>query len=120
MSTGVTGYVKRNSDGAYLHSCSNQIADKPSHKDALNSFVTSRGMSLSDYTIGFESTVTVSQWIKDTIETPFELWRRQISGTDSSMPRYMEDLITNNASLVIPAEMKKRYDDKIKIRGETP
>ena len=51
---------------------------------------------------------------------PMNQWKDDIQGTDSSMPRYMEDLITSNASLVIPAEMKKRYDDKIKVRGERP
>jgi hypothetical protein len=46
-------------------------------------------------------------------------WKESIGKTDSGMPRYMEDLITSN-SLVIPTEMKKRYDEKIKIRGERP
>ena len=121
MSTGVTGYVKRNSDGAYLHSCSNQIADKPSHKDALNSFVTSRGMSLSDYTIGFESTVIVNQWIKDTIETPFELWRRQISGTDSSMPRFAEDILDGMPNkLSVPQITLDRLQAKKELRATKP
>ena len=121
MSTGVTGYVKRNSDGAYLHSCSNQIADKKSHKDALNSFVTSRGMSLSDYTIGFESTVIVNQWIKDTIETPFELWRRQISGTDSSMPRFAEDILDGMPNkLSVPQITLDRLQAKKELRATKP
>ena len=47
-------------------------------------------------------------------------WKASMQGTDNGMPRTMEDLITSNASLVIPAEMKKRYDAKIKIRGEKP
>ena len=47
-------------------------------------------------------------------------WKDSIRRTDNGMPRTMEDLITSNASLVIPAEMKKRYDAKIKIRGEKP
>ena len=51
---------------------------------------------------------------------PMEKWKESMQGTDSGMPRMMEDLITSNASLVIPAEMKKRYDAKIKIRGEKP
>ena len=51
---------------------------------------------------------------------PVEDWKTFIQGTDSGMPRYLEDLITNNASLVIPTEMKERYDAKIKIRGEKP
>jgi hypothetical protein len=51
---------------------------------------------------------------------PMNKWLDDMAGTDGSMPRYMEDLITNNASLVIPTEMKKRYDDKIKVRSERP
>jgi hypothetical protein len=48
------------------------------------------------------------------------IWKKVMIRSDKNMPRHMEDLITNNASLVIPAEMKKRYDDKIKIRAEKP
>jgi len=48
-------------------------------------------------------------------------WLKSMERSDNNMmPRYMEDLITSNASLVIPVELKKRYDDKIKIRGEKP
>jgi hypothetical protein len=47
-------------------------------------------------------------------------WEEKMIDTDFGMPRHMEDLITSNSSLVIPAEMKKRYDAKIKIRGEKP
>ena len=52
-------------------------------------------------------------------EKPMRDWKESMQGTDSGMPRFLEDLITSN-SLVIPAEMKKRYDDKSKIRGERP
>ena len=48
-----------------------------------------------------------------------EDWKTSIQATDSGMPRFLEDLITSN-SLVIPTEMKKRYDDKIKIRATKP
>jgi len=51
---------------------------------------------------------------------PMNDWKSSMQGTDNGMPRHMEDLITSNASLVIPAEMKERYDAKIKIRGEKP
>ena len=53
-------------------------------------------------------------------QRPMMDWKRNMQKTDSGMPRYMEDLITNNPSFVIPTEMKKRYDDKIKVRGERP
>jgi hypothetical protein len=64
-------------------------------------------------TITYDSVGHLAVQVKDE-------WKGAIHETDSNMPRYMEDLITNNASLVIPAEMKKRYDDKIKVRGERP
>jgi len=51
---------------------------------------------------------------------PLEDWKADMQRSDDSMPRHMEDLITSNASLVIPTEMKERYDAKIKIRGEKP
>ena len=51
---------------------------------------------------------------------PMEDWKKAMMRSDKNMPRYMEDLISSNASLVIPTEMKKRYDDKIKVRGERP
>jgi hypothetical protein len=51
---------------------------------------------------------------------PMNDWKESMQGTDNGMPRMMEDLITSNASLVIPAEMKVRYDEKIKIRAEKP
>ena len=64
-------------------------------------------------TITYDSVGHLAVQVKDE-------WKGTIHETDSNMPRYMEDLITSNASLVIPAEMKKRYDDKIKVRGERP
>ena len=59
-----------------------------------------------------------SNWVDGT--TALETWQKKMRASDNGMPRFFEDLITSNASLVIPAEMKKRYDAKIKIRGEKP
>jgi hypothetical protein len=48
-------------------------------------------------------------------------WLEKIIESDKKMiPRYLEDLITSNSSLVIPAEMKKRYDDKVALRATKP
>ena len=57
-----------------------------------------------------------AQFIND---KPMEDWKSKMAGTDSSMPRYLEDLITAN-SLTMTPEMKVRYDAKIKKRGEQP
>ena len=51
---------------------------------------------------------------------PVEDWKESMRGTDDGMPRHMEDLITNNASLVIPTEMKERYDEKVALRATKP
>ena len=86
------------------------------------------GMSTRDGVItafpgGIPSQADQDTWTAEyLVEFPegYDEWKASIEATDSSMPRHMEDLITSNASLVIPAEMKERYDAKIKIRGEKP
>jgi len=47
-------------------------------------------------------------------------WKASMQETDSGMPRYLEDLITNNATFVIPAVMKTRYDEKVALRATKP
>ena len=86
------------------------------------------GMSTRDEVItafpgGIPSQADQDKWTAEyLVEFPegYDEWKDSIQATDAGMPRHMEDLITNNASLVVPAEMKKRYDDKIKVRGERP
>jgi hypothetical protein len=51
---------------------------------------------------------------------PMENWKSSMQGTDSQMPRPMEDLITSNDSLVIPAVMRERYDEKVALRATKP
>tara|TARA_Y100001951_G_C11257981_1_gene250651 strand:- start:17 stop:376 length:360 start_codon:yes stop_codon:yes gene_type:complete len=63
--------------------------------------------------------VTVTEPVGWQLEQDMKTWKEKIAGTDSGMPRYLEDLITTN-SLTMTSEMKVRYDAKIKIRGERP
>mgnify|MGYP003628876923 CR=1 FL=1 len=44
-------YIKKKSDGAIMHSCSLQTVTNPEHLKSCQDFVTSRGMSLSDFII---------------------------------------------------------------------
>jgi len=53
-------------------------------------------------------------------EKPMRKWKDDIAKTDNGMPRYLEDLITDNPSLTIHEKMKTRYDEKIALRGEHP
>ena len=51
---------------------------------------------------------------------PMNDWKDKMHDSDrTTMPRYLEDLITTN-SLTMTPEMKVRYDKKIVIRGEKP
>ena len=47
-------------------------------------------------------------------------WKSSMQGTDSGMPRYLEDLITDNPSLTIHENMKTRYDEKVALRATKP
>tara|TARA_Y100001949_G_scaffold103890_1_gene87765 strand:- start:84 stop:338 length:255 start_codon:yes stop_codon:yes gene_type:complete len=51
---------------------------------------------------------------------PLEDWKADMQRTDESMPRYMEDLITDNPSLTIHENMKTRYDEKVALRATKP
>ena len=50
---------------------------------------------------------------------PMNDWKSSMQETDFGMPRFLEDLITSN-SLVIPTEMKTRYDEKVALRATKP
>ena len=47
-------------------------------------------------------------------------WKEKIAKTDSGMPRYLEDLITEKFAGDAGTSLQERYDAKIKIRGEQP
>ena len=51
---------------------------------------------------------------------PMNKWLDDIAGTDGGMPRYLEDLITDNPSLTIHEKIKIRYDEKVALRATKP
>jgi len=53
-------------------------------------------------------------------EKPMNDWKLKIAETDAGMPRYLEDLITDNSNLIIHEKMKTRYDEKITLRATKP
>ena len=53
-------------------------------------------------------------------EKPMNDWKSSMRGTDSSMPRYLEDLITDNPDFNIHEKMKTRYDEKVALRATKP
>tara|TARA_R110002167_G_scaffold124926_1_gene304665 strand:- start:267 stop:614 length:348 start_codon:yes stop_codon:yes gene_type:complete len=113
-----TGYIKRKSDGRILCSNSSQDESNPAHLQALQNFVTSRGMSLADHEIGFTDKATVKGWI-DSAVTPLEAWEKQMRETDS-MPRWFEDYVTENSVTLAAGKAKDSYDAKVQRRSEKP
>ena len=51
---------------------------------------------------------------------PMNKWLDDIAGTDGGMPRYLEDIITDNPSLTIHEKIKIRYDEKVALRATKP
>jgi len=52
-------------------------------------------------------------------EKPMLKWKDDMSKTDS-LPRSLEDLITDKFAGDAGTSLQERYDKKIKIRGERP
>ena len=55
-----------------------------------------------------------------TAAKPLNDWKSSMQGTDDGMPRFLEDLITENPSLTIHKNMKTRYDEKVALRATKP
>ena len=51
---------------------------------------------------------------------PMNDWKASMQGTDSGMPRYLEDLITDKFDGNAGPNLQVRYDTKIELRGTKP
>ena len=102
-----------------MNNISEVIGWKFNHQEGMS---TSDGV-ITDFPGGIPSQADQDKWTAEyLVKFPegFDEWKETMVVTDLGMPRYMEDLITSNASLVIPAEMKKRYDEKVALRATKP
>ena len=108
-------YVKNKATGEIMLSGTEEFTSVESCKH----FVTSRGMSLADYEIGSAKPVEVDT-MRESALTPTQLWERAIKSSDKFMPRYLEDLITDNPDFNIHEKIKTRYDEKVALRATKP
>jgi len=53
-------------------------------------------------------------------DIPMRDWKETMMYSDDGMPRYMEDLITDNPDFNIHEKMKTRYDEKVALRATQP
>ena len=67
-----------------------------------------------------EETARDAEELAWTNARPMEDWKEVMSASDSGMPRYLEDLITDNSNFIIHEKMKIRYDEKIALRATKP
>ena len=54
------------------------------------------------------------------LDKPMNDWQASMSATDSSMPRWFEDYITENSVTLAPGRAKDSYDAKVALRAGRP
>ena len=53
-------------------------------------------------------------------DKPMQDWKASMQATDSSMPRWFEDYITENSVTLAPGRAKDSYDAKVALRAGRP
>mgnify|MGYP006899577523 CR=1 FL=1 len=51
---------------------------------------------------------------------PMQAWEEDMKATDSTIPRWFEDYVTENSVTLAPGRAKDSYDAKVALRGEKP
>ena len=78
---------------------------------------------ITEFPGGIPSQADQDKWTAEyLVEFPegFDEWKETIQATDAEMPRYLEDLITDNPTFTINEHTQTKYDAKIKLREERP
>ncbi len=57
---------------------------------------------------------------KVSVFTPLLLWESDMLKTDSTIPRWFEDYITENSVTLAPGRAKDSYDAKVALRAGRP
>ena len=92
-------------------------------KFAHQEHMATRDGVITEFPGGIPSQADQDKWTAEyLVEFPegFNEWKETIQATDAEMPRYLEDLITDNPTFTINEHTQTKYDAKIKLRGERP
>lgn len=54
------------------------------------------------------------------LANPIRKWNRDIKATDSTIPRWFEDYVTENSIVLAPGRAKDNYDAKVALRAGRP
>lgn len=52
--------------------------------------------------------------------TPLETWEKEIAVTDATIPRYLENLYTNNPDLALDSWTDEKFKAKKELRAKKP
>jgi len=118
-------YLKQKSTGILLESQGGGNPDNPLHLSTMIDNAVNGGFDKDDIEVGYCTDAELEDMIEAQkvaldLSHPLQKWERDIAKTDSGMPRYLEDLITDNPNFIIHENMKTRYDEKIALRATKP
>ena len=78
---------------------------------------------ITEFPGGIPSQADQNTWTAEyLVEFPegYDEWKASMQETDSGMPRYLEDLITDKFDGNAGPNLQVRYDTKIELRGTKP
>ena len=118
-------YSKRISTGLILESQSGGNPANPAHLQTLVDNAVNSGLLESDVEVGYCSTsehqtMLDAKEVANDIANPMQKWVKDIKATDSSIPRWFEDYITENSVTLAPGRAKDSYDAKVALRATKP
>ena len=95
------------------------IGWKFNHQEGMST----RDGVITDFPGGIPSQADQDKWTAEyLVKFPegYDEWQVSIEATDADMPRYLEDLITDNPDFNIHEKIKTRYDSKVALRATKP
>ena len=118
-------YSKVISTGLIIESLSgngsNDLGAIKSLRDSAEQIYSAEDIEVAEGTDAEIATMIDAKEVAIDLANPMDAWKRTMTESDSSMPRYLEDHITDGHDGDAGNEfLQVKYDAKIKLRGERP
>ena len=118
-------YSKVISTGLIIESLSgngsNDFGAIKSLRDSAEQIYSAEDIEVAEGTDSEIATMIDAKEVAIDLAHPLQKWKRDIAQTDSGMPRYLEDHITDDHDGVASNEfLQVRYDDKKTLRATKP
>ena len=118
-------YSKKISTGLIIESQSGGNPSKPEHLQTLMDNAVNSGIPANDVEVGYctdveHKALLDAKDVANDLANPLGVWERNMSATDSTIPRWFEDYVTENSVVLAPGRAKDNYDAKVALRLEKP